>query len=67
MQEIVCHVSLFKKLIPALQREAFVGSEETSNIVVAPRADDAFGDIGALIVGRDILNCNFSSITKKRL
>ena len=62
---VICDVGWRQYSIPNLEWHTGISGEEACNIVVAPRADDAFGYIGAFVIGRNIFDRDFGGITEE--
>ena len=67
MQVIIRYVGLWQDAVPNLEWHSGVGRKKACNIVVSPRADDSFGDVGSFVIGRYILDSDFGNVAKKCL
>ena len=65
MKMVIRYVGLGQDGVPYLEWHSGIGREEACNIMVSPRSDDALGDVGSFVVGRNILDSDLSSIAKE--
>ena len=65
MQIVIRYIGLRQYSVPNLEWHTGISGKEACNIMVAPRADDAFGNVGSLIVGEYIFDSDLSSIARE--
>ena len=62
---IIRYVGLRQYSVPNLEWHTGISGEKACNIMVAPRADDTFGYIGAFVSRRYIFDSDFGGIAEE--